>query len=83
MPQSVARRLSFLDRYLTGWIFLAMIAGVGLCYLLPDLITRLNKLSQIGTTSVPLAIGLILMMYPPWRRCGTKRWGTFFATARS
>ena len=65
MARSVARRLSFLDRYLTAWIFLAMIVGVGLGYLLPDLITRLNELSQIGTTSVPLAIGLILMMYPP------------------
>jgi len=54
LARSVATILSFLDRYLTGWIFLAMIAGVGLGYLLPELITRLNELSQIDTTSVPL-----------------------------
>jgi ACR3 family arsenite transporter len=57
-------KLKFLDKYLTGWIFLAMIIGVGLGFLFPDIKTIFDKLS-IGTTNIPLAIGLILMMYPP------------------
>lgn len=57
-------RMKFLDRFLTVWIFLAMALGVGLGYLFPSLADRMDGLT-IGTTNIPLAIGLILMMYPP------------------
>lgn len=57
-------KLKFLDRYLTLWIFLAMVLGVGLGYFFPNISQVSEKLS-IGTTNIPLAIGLILMMYPP------------------
>ena len=59
-----ARKLSFLDRYLTLWIFFAMALGVGVSFVFPSLAPFINSLS-IGTTSIPIAIGLILMMYPP------------------
>lgn len=64
MTSTPSKKLSFLDSYLTLWIFLAMLVGVGIGYLFPSVPSTINSFSS-GTTNIPIAIGLILMMYPP------------------